>query len=51
MCVRVLLTLLNELGKSEKMRGLSSILQHFGNESNDLNNTGARILDSFIIRH
>ena len=29
MSVHVLLTLLNEFGKSDKMRGLSSIFYHF----------------------
>ena len=47
MSVQVLLILLNELGKSDKMRGLPSILLLFRNEFNKFNNTGARILDSF----
>ena len=42
----VLLNLLNELGKRDKMRGLSSILSLFRNEFNKFNNTGARMLDS-----
>ena len=42
----VLLNLLNELGKSDKMRGLPSILLLFRNEFNKFNNTGARMLDS-----
>ena len=42
----VLLNLLNELGKREKMRGLSSILSLFRNEFNRFNNTRARMLDS-----
>ena len=42
----VLFNLLNELGKSDKMRGLPSILSLFRNEFNKLNNTGARMLDS-----
>ena len=42
----VLLNLLNELGKKDKMRGLQSILSHFRNEFNKLNNTRARMLDS-----
>ena len=47
MSAHVLLNLLNELGKRERMRGLSSILsQCFRNEFNKSNNTGARILDS-----
>ena len=46
MRAHVLLTLLNQLGKSDKMRGLPSILLLFRNEFNKLNNTGARMLDS-----
>ena len=42
----VLLNLLNELGKRDKMRGLPSILYLFPNEFNKFNNTRARILDS-----
>ena len=42
----VLLNLFNELGKSDKMRGLPSNLSRFRNEFNKFNNTGARILDS-----
>ena len=38
--------LLNELGKYNKMRGLSSILSLFCNQFNKFNNTGARMLDS-----
>ena len=41
-----LLNLLNELGKSDKMRGLLSILSFFRNEFNKFNNTWARMLDS-----
>ena len=41
-----LLNLLNKLGISDKMRGLSSILSLFRNEFNKVNNTGARMLDS-----
>ena len=40
------LFLLNELGKSDKMQGLPSILLLFRNEFNKFNNTGARMLDS-----
>ena len=47
MSAHVLLHLLNELGKRDKMRGLSSILSLFCNEFNKLNNTRARMLDSF----
>ena len=46
MSAHVLLNLLNELGKRDKMRGLSSILSLFRNEFNKLNNTSARMLDS-----
>ena len=41
-----LLNLLNELRKSDKMRGLSSILSLFRYEANKFNNTRARMLDS-----
>ena len=37
----VLLNLLNELRKRDKMQGLPSILSLFRNEFNKLNNTGA----------
>ena len=50
MSVHVLLNLLNELGKSDKMRGLLTILSLFRNEFNKFNNTGARMLDSFYHR-
>ena len=46
MSAHVLLNLLNELGKRDKMRGLPSILSLFRNEFNIFNNTGARMLDS-----
>ena len=42
----VLLNLLNEFSKSNKMRGFSSILMLFRNEFDKFNNTGAQILDS-----
>ena len=42
----VLLILLNELGKRDKMRGLPSILSLFRNEFNKFNKTRARMLDS-----
>ena len=45
MIAHVLLNLLNKLGKRDKMRGLPSILSLFCNEFNELNNTGARMLD------
>ena len=46
MSVHVLLTLLNELRKRVKLRGLPSILSLFCNEFNKFNNTGAQMLDS-----
>ena len=41
-----LLNLLNELGKRDKMRGLSIILCLFCNKFDKFNNTRARMLDS-----
>ena len=41
-----LFNLLNELGKSDKMRGLPSTLSLFRNEFNKFDKTGARMLDS-----
>ena len=46
MRAHVLLNLLNELGKRDKMRGLPSILSLFGNKFNKFNNTRAQMLDS-----
>ena len=46
MRAHVLLTLLNKLGKRDKMRGLPSILSFFHKEFNKFNNTRARMLDS-----
>ena len=46
MSAHVLLNLLNELGKRDKMRGLPSILSLFLNELNKFNNARARMLDS-----
>ena len=46
MSAQVLLNLLNELRKRDKMRGLLSILSLSRNEFNKLNNTRARMLDS-----
>ena len=46
MSAHVLLHLLNELAKRDKMRGLPSILSLFRNEFNKFNNTVARMLDS-----
>ena len=42
----VLLNLLNELPKRDKMQGLPSILSFFRNEFNEFNNTRAQMLDS-----
>ena len=42
----VSLNLLIELGKSDKMQGLPSILSFFRKEFNKFNNTRARMLDS-----
>ena len=47
MNARVLLILLNGFKKRDKMRGWPSISFLFSNEFNKLNNTGARMLDSF----
>ena len=41
----------NELGKSDKMRGLLSILSLLGSKFNKSNNTRIRMLDSIIICH
>ena len=46
MRANVLLNLLNELGKRDKMRGLSSILSLLRNKFNKFNNTRTRMLDS-----
>ena len=46
MSAHVLMNLLNELGKRDKMRGLPSILSLFRNEFNKFINTIARMLDS-----
>ena len=46
MSAYVLLNLLNELRKSDKMRGLPSILSLFCNKFNKFNIMGARMLDS-----
>ena len=45
MIAHVLLKLLNELGKRDKIRGLPSISSLFRNELNKFNNTRARMLD------
>ena len=46
MSAHVLLNVLNELGKSDKMQGLPSFLLLFCNECNIFNITRARMLDS-----
>ena len=46
MSAHVLLNLLNESRKRDKMRGLPSILSLFRNEFNKFNNTRARMIDS-----
>ena len=52
MSAHVLLNLLNELGKRDKMRGLPSILSLFCNKLNKFNNTRAQMLDSiYHMRH
>ena len=43
MSAHVLLKLLNEFEKRDKMRGLQSILSLFRNSFNKFNNTGARM--------
>ena len=48
MSAHVLLNLLNELVKRDKMRGLSSILSLFRNKFNKFNNTRTRMLDFFL---
>ena len=46
MSAHVILNLLDELGKRDKMRGLPSILSLFRNEFDTFNNTRAWMLDS-----
>ena len=46
MSAHVLLNLLNELKKRDKMRGLPSIFISFRNKFNKFNNTRVRMLDS-----
>ena len=46
MSAHVLSNLLNKLGKSDKMRGLPSILSRFRIEFNKFKNARARMLDS-----
>ena len=45
MSTRVLMNLLNEWRKIDKMRGLPSILSLFRDELNEFNNTRAQMLD------
>ena len=47
MSAYVLLNLIIELGKRDKMRGLLSILSLFRNEFDKFNNTSGRMLDFF----
>ena len=46
MSAHVLLNLLNELRRRDKIRGLPSILSLFCNKFNKFSNTRARMLDS-----
>ena len=46
MGAHVLLNLLSELGKGDKMQGLPSILSSYRNEFNKFNNTRTRMSDS-----
>ena len=46
MSAHVSLNLVNELGKSDKMRCLTSILSLYRNKFDKVNNTRARMLDS-----
>ena len=45
MSAHVLLILLNELRKRDKMRGSPSILSLFHNEFHKINNTGTQMID------
>ena len=49
MSAHVLLNLLNELGKRDKMRGLPSILSHFRNEFNKNKKNKSMNVRFFII--
>ena len=51
MSAHVLLNLLNEYRKSDKIRGLPGIIPPFRNEFNNFNNTGVQMLDSFYHHH
>ena len=46
MIAHILLNLLNELRKRDKIQGLPSILSPFCNKFNKINNTKAQMLDS-----
>ena len=46
MSTHILLNLLTEYGKRDKMRGLPIFLSLFRNEFNKVNNTRARMVDS-----
>ena len=48
MSAHVLLNLLNELRKRDKIRGLLSILSLFSNEFNKFNKTGALMLRFYL---
>ena len=48
MSAHILLNLLNELRKRDKMQDMPSDLSLIRNEFNKFNNTGARMLDSII---
>ena len=48
MSAHVLLNLLNEFGKRDKMLGLPSILSLFRIKFNQFNNTGALMLDVYL---
>ena len=50
MSAHVLLNLLNELRKRDKMRGLPSILSLVRNELNKFNNTEERMLNSIYYK-
>ena len=49
MSAHVLLNLINQSRKRDKMRGLPSILSPFRNEFNKFNNKGARMMILFFI--
>ena len=51
MSAYVLLNLLNELGKRDKLRGLASILSLFRNKFDKFNNTRAIMLFIICQRH